>query len=69
MIVLNQTESIDSAYRRLVREMIVNDTFKEIEKNKYRVLQGEEVRDKRRAWKKTKRKRAAARRKNKHKMS
>lgn len=67
MIVLAPGESIDSAYRRLIKELVVNGTFKEYEKMKYHVRKGQLEADKRRQMYKTKRKRAAARRKLVHK--
>ncbi|GIW57534.1 MAG: hypothetical protein KatS3mg083_479 [Candidatus Dojkabacteria bacterium] len=68
MVIVAPGESIDSAYRRFIREMIVNGTFKELEKARYHVGEGEIERAKRRKIYKTKRKRAAARRKLKYKL-
>lgn len=67
MVYLSQGESIDSAYRRFIRELIINGTFKELEKNRFHVGSGNLERDKRRQWYKTKRKRAQARRKAQNK--
>lgn len=64
-VTVGPNESVDSAYRRFVREMIVNGTFKELEKIRFRQQKGEIARDKRRQLYKTKRKRASARRKSK----
>jgi len=69
MVVVSQGESIDSAYRRFIKELVVNGTFKEFEKVRYHVRQGVLESDKRRALYKTKRKRAQARRKMKNKRS
>jgi ribosomal protein S21 len=63
MIVVAPGESIDSAYRRFIKELIVNGTFKELEKARYHIGEGKLESDKRRQVYKTKRKRAAARRK------
>lgn len=65
MVNIAPGESIDAAYRRYVREMILNGTFKELEKTRFYVGKGQLERDKRRQKYKTKRKRAAARRKSK----
>lgn len=65
MVNIAPGESIDAAYRRYVREMILNGTFKELEKTRFYVGKGQRERDKRRQKYKTKRKRAAARRKSK----
>lgn len=65
MVNIAPGESIDAAYRRFVREMILNGTFKELEKARFYVGKGQLERDKRRQKYKTKRKRAAARRKSK----
>jgi ribosomal protein S21 len=67
MITLAPGESLDAAYRRYIRELIVNGTFKELEKVRFRVNSGQLESDKRRKLYKTKRKRAAARRKNRNK--
>jgi ribosomal protein S21 len=67
MVVLGPGESIDSAYRRFIKELVVNGTFKEYEKLKYHVGNGQLEADKRRQMYKTKRKRASARRKLVHK--
>lgn len=69
MVVLNPGESVDSAYRRFIKELIVNGTFKEIEKNRYHIGKGRLLSDKRRQWYKTKKKRAQARRKVANKRS
>lgn len=66
-VYLTAGESIDAAYRRLIREMISNGVFLELENQRFHIPKGEKIRDKRRAWYKTKRKRASARRKNKNK--
>jgi ribosomal protein S21 len=66
-VVVAQGESIDSAYRRFIKELIVNGTFKELEKNRYHIPEGNVARDIRRQMYKTKRKRAQARRKVRHK--
>jgi ribosomal protein S21 len=66
-VVLAPGESVDAAYRRLVREMVINGTFKQIEDAKYYVGSGTKKRDKRRQYLKTKRKRAQARRRNRNK--
>jgi ribosomal protein S21 len=66
-VVLAPGESVDSAYRRFIKELIVNGTFKELEKNRYHVGEGKLDSDKRRQLYKTKRKRASARRKNANK--
>jgi ribosomal protein S21 len=34
-VVVAPAESVDSAYRRFVKELIVNGTFKELEKSRY----------------------------------
>lgn len=68
MVVLTATESIDSAFRRLIREMISNGIFKHIEDNRFRIPEGQIKREKKRAYYKTKRKRAAARRKNRNRI-
>lgn len=67
MVVLAPGESVDSAYRRFIKELVVNGTFKEYEKMKFHVGKGQLEADKRRQMYKTKRKRAAARRVSKHK--
>ncbi len=67
MVVLAQGESVESAYRRFIKELIVNGTFKELEKNRYHIKNGKLESDKRRQIYKTKRKRAAARRKLRNK--
>ncbi len=67
MVILAPGESIDSAYRRFIKELVVNGTFKEYEKLRYHVGEGVLESDKRRQQYKTKRKRAAARRTNKNK--
>lgn len=64
-VTVGPNESIDSAYRRFVREMIINGTFKELEKTRFRQPKGQVESDKRRQLYKTKRKRASARRKSK----
>jgi len=69
MVVLGPGEPIESAYRRFIKELIVNGTFKELEKSRYHVGKGDEKRDIRRQNYKTKRKRAAARRKLANKRS
>lgn len=66
-VILAPGESVDAAYRRYIREMVMNGTFKDIEKTRYHVGDGQQKRDQRRQAFKTKRKRAAARRKNKNK--
>jgi ribosomal protein S21 len=66
-VILAQGESVDTAYRRYIREMVVNGTFKELEKSRYNVGEGQQKRDSRRQFNKTKRKRAQARRKNRNK--
>lgn len=66
MVNLAPGESFDSAYRKYIREMIANGTFKELEKQRYHIGKGQLERDKRRQIYKTKRKRARARRKNKN---
>lgn len=66
-VTLAPGESVDSAYRRYIREMVLNDTFKELEKARFHVGKGQVDRDIRRQNFKTKRKRAAARRKNRNK--
>ncbi|MFW5720155.1 MAG: hypothetical protein ACOCXT_03975 [Candidatus Dojkabacteria bacterium] len=63
IIVLGPGESVDAAYRRLVKELVVNGTFKAMEENRYRVPKREKLNAKKRQWMKTKRKRAQARRK------
>jgi len=60
-------ESIDAAYRRYIREMILNGTFKQLERQRFHLGKGQQERDKRRQVYKTKRKRAQARRKNRNK--
>jgi ribosomal protein S21 len=65
-VTVGPNESIDSAYRRFVREMIVNGTFKELEKIRFYVGKGKIKSDIRRKFYKTKRKRAAARRSSKN---
>lgn len=65
MVIVAPGESIDSAYRRFVRELLLNGTFKELEKARYYVGRGQIERDKRRQQYKTKRKRASARRRSK----
>lgn len=67
MIALAPGESIDGAYRRYIREMILNGTFKELEKQRFHIGKGQLESDKRRQAYKTKRKRAQARRKNRNK--
>lgn len=66
-VTLAPGESVDSAYRRFIREMVVNGTFKELEKARYHIGEGQLERDRKRQQYKTKRKRAAARRKNRNK--
>jgi ribosomal protein S21 len=56
-------DSIDSAYRRFIRDMMAHGTFWELERARYYVSKGEIERAKRRKIYKTKRKRARARRK------
>ena len=63
MVLLAPGESVDSAYRRFIKELIVNGTFKELEKQRFYVGKGELKSDIRRQLYKTKRKRAQARRK------
>jgi ribosomal protein S21 len=67
MVVLAPGEPVEAAYRRFIKELIVNGTFKELEKTRYHIGSGELERDKRRQFYKTKRKRAQARRKVMHK--
>ena len=67
MVLVQPGESIDSAYRRFIKELIVNGTFKALEESRYHIGEGEVKRDKRRQWFKTKRKRAQARRAIRHK--
>jgi ribosomal protein S21 len=67
MVILSPGESVDSAYRRFIKELVINGTFKEYEKSRYRIPKGEVEREKRRQVYKTKRKRAAARRASRHK--
>ncbi len=67
MVVLSPGESVDSAYRRFIKELVVNGTFKEYEKLRYHGGKGEIKSEKRREIYKTKRKRAAARRVTRHK--
>jgi ribosomal protein S21 len=66
-VALAPGESVDAAYRRLVREMVINGTFKQIEDAKYHVGSGIKKRDQRRQYLKTKRKRAQARRRKRNK--
>jgi ribosomal protein S21 len=66
-IMLAPGESVDTAYRRYIREMVLNGTFKELEKSRYHIGSGQQDRDSRRQFFKTKRKRAQARRKNRNK--
>lgn len=65
MVILAPGESVDSAYRRFIKELVVNGTFKEYEKIRYHVGHGKLEADKRRQMYKTKRKRASARRNKK----
>lgn len=66
-VILAPGESVDVAYRRFIREMVLNGGFKDLEKSRYRVSEGQLERDRRRQAYKTKRKRAQARRKNRNK--
>lgn len=66
-VILAPGESVDAAYRRFIRELVMNGSFKDMEKSRYQVGEGQLKRDQRRQANKTKRKRASARRKNKTK--
>ena len=67
MVIVAPGENVDSAYRRFIKELIINGTFKELEKARFHVGKGQIESDKRRQLYKTKRKRASARRKTSHK--
>ena len=67
MVTLSAGESVDAAYRRFIKELVVNGTFKEFEKARYHIGEGQLKSDQRRQFYKTKRKRAQARRKMRNK--
>ena len=54
-VIVNQHESIDVALSRLLREVLREGIFKVARKNMYFIAPGQQIRDKRREYKKRKR--------------
>lgn len=67
MVIVAPGESIESAYKKLYKEMLSNGVLEEIEKNRYFQSKGSILRDKRRKILKTKKRRAKMRRKLRYK--
>ncbi len=66
-VTVHPNENIDSALRRLQREVMREKVLEEVRKRMYRTKKSEEEAEKRKAYKKTKTRRARARRKSKNK--
>jgi len=64
-VIVHQNENIDAALKRLHREVLREKVLEDARDKQYRIRKSELESEKRRAWRKTKRRRRTARRKQK----
>ena len=64
-VIVHQNENIDAALKRLHREVLREKVLEDARDKQYRIKKSELDSEKRRAWRKTKKRRRSARRKQK----
>jgi ribosomal protein S21 len=65
-VIVHENENIESALKRLYREVMRERILEEARDRQYRITKAELEREKRREWKKRKKRRRAARRRMKN---
>ncbi len=64
-VIVHQNENIDAALKRLHREVLREKVLEDARDKQYRIRRSELIREKKRAWRKTKKRRRTARRRQK----
>lgn len=64
-VIVHPNENIDTALKRLHREVLREKVLEDARDKQYRIRESELDREKRRAWRKTKKRRRTARRRQK----